>query len=111
MKSPQIKLSGKQATIAFNKLYRCDWQRRPEAEQLAASSLLNRLTSPLRGVTLSLCQLSFNELEILRSVLRRMTIQRGPRAGPTRRSVRKKLAVLDEFLGRSAVDRLGDIVR
>ena len=61
----------------------------------------------------NLKKLTLDEVRALRDAIEDYVsaISHSKRHGPTRRSLRRKLKVVDDYLERSVVDRLGDVVR
>ena len=72
-----------------------------------------RLVWSMFAKTINLKKLASGEVQAFRDLIEAYhnAITNQKRAATTRRSLRRKLAVIDTFIGLSAVDRLGSIVK
>ena len=105
-KSPSINVTGKQASYIGNWLHRHDEFKNHSARDW----LWDRVSTAYHnGTTIALRLLTEPQLELLLACYKQLEGLTGGRAKPTRKAARRQLAVLDEWKGRSAIDRLGDV--
>lgn len=103
--APTVRISGKQV------LYLNNYLERVLKDHPAAGWYWQRLGSAINGTSIALRSLTSSQLDLLAQAFGLLSECGGRWKEPTQKAAKRKLAVIEAWRGRSAIDRLGDVVR